>query len=50
MKKNMHRFKEKELMLGGYIVLFLAVIVLLPWGNDFPSVQIPSITKLNFFY
>ena len=29
-------------MLVGYVMLLLAVLALLPWGHDFPSVQIPS--------
>jgi hypothetical protein len=34
-------------MLAGYVVLFLAVIILLPWGDDYPSVQIPSKDRQN---
>lgn len=29
-------------MLGGYVILFISVAALLPWGNDYPSIQIPS--------
>lgn len=36
------RVKEKTLMLGGYIVLFISVAALLPWGNEYPPVQIAS--------
>ncbi|RNA24089.1 Major facilitator superfamily domain-containing 8 [Brachionus plicatilis] len=37
------KFKEKTLMLFGYILLFVAVVAFLPWGDNFPSVQIPTI-------
>lgn len=36
------RIREKEIMLGSYIVLFWSIFCLLPWGNKYPSVQIPS--------
>ena len=36
-------------MLVGYIMLFLAVVALLPWGSDFPSVQIPSMSYFVLF-
>ena len=36
-------------MLVGYIMLFLAVVALLPWGSDFPSVQIPSMSYIVLF-
>ena len=34
-------------MLVGYIMLLVAVVALLPWGDDFPSVQIPSIIHFS---
>ena len=34
-------------MLVGYIVILISVIGLLPWGNEFPSVQIPTIQPGN---
>ena len=37
-------------MLVGYIMLFLAVAALLPWGSDFPSVQIPSMPNLVYSF
>lgn len=30
-------------MLGGYVILLISIIALLPWGNDYPSLQIPTI-------
>ena len=42
------KYKEKHLMLTGYLILLLSVISLLPWGDDYPSVQIPSIIYFNW--
>jgi hypothetical protein len=30
-------------MLSGYIIIFCAIIILLPWGDDYPSIAIPTI-------
>jgi hypothetical protein len=37
------KYSEKSLMLFGYVVLFISMISLLPWGNDYPPLQIASI-------
>jgi hypothetical protein len=29
-------------MFAGYIILLFSIIILLPWGHDFPPVEIPS--------
>jgi len=35
-------------MLAGYVVLFISIIALLPWGDDYPPVAIPSINIIRF--
>ena len=36
------KYKEKSLMLFGYVVLFISMISLLPWGDDYPPLEIAS--------
>ena len=42
MKLFPYRLEEKLVMTIGYGLCFIAVVALLPWGDDYPSVQIPS--------
>lgn len=41
------RFQDRALMLFGMIVCFLGYFVFLPWGTDYPSVQIASNWEKN---
>jgi len=38
------RFQDRALMLLGLVICFLGYFVFLPWGSDYPSVQIASYT------
>ena len=38
-----NRIKEKKLMLSGYMIIFCAIIILLPWGTDYPGIAIVTI-------
>ncbi|CAF0817949.1 unnamed protein product [Brachionus calyciflorus] len=36
------RFKEKSLMLFGYILLLISVVTFLPWGKTYPAIPIQT--------
>lgn len=37
------RFQDRLLMLGGMCICFLGYFIFLPWGDDYPSVQIATL-------
>ena len=46
-----HRYQERTLLLAGMIICFVGYFIFLPWGNDYPSVQIASMSyRINRNY
>jgi hypothetical protein len=41
------RFQDRVLMLSGMVISFLGYFVFLPWGSDYPSIQMPC---MKFFF
>ena len=35
-------------MLAGYIMLLISIIGVLPWGDHYPAIQIPSNSNIRF--
>ncbi|XP_069781353.1 major facilitator superfamily domain-containing protein 8 isoform X3 [Narcine bancroftii] len=33
------RFEERQLLLGGFVLIFISFFILLPWGNQYPPIQ-----------
>jgi hypothetical protein len=43
-KSLVKKYKEKYLMLFGYVILLVSMVILLPWGDERPPLQIASKT------
>lgn len=43
-------FQDRLLMLGGMCICFLGYFIFLPWGDDYPSVQIASKIWIENFH